>query len=46
MWAPRHQARLCLLISAIDLKVVFHFPLAFEARVECLVVPRTLPPRR
>ena len=36
--AALHQTRLCLLIRAIDLKVVFHFPLAFEARVERLVV--------
>ena len=36
--ATLHQTRLCLLIRAIDLKVLFHFPLAFEARVEGLVV--------
>ena len=36
--ATLQQTRLCLLIGAIDLKVVFHFALAFEARVERLVV--------
>ena len=38
MRAALEQACLCLLVGAIDLDVVFEFPLAFEARVERLVV--------